>query len=195
MHGMHGHGSRPHLCLYDGCERAVPGHGFPRRYNLLDHMRRVHDHVAGAVEAPAGDTKPEKKTRKRKAADGTSSAERGAHKKSPGSPHPSTKDAAYPPASRSQTSSLPATTHASIESQTLPAFQQPRLPAVSPPQVLRPFNSSPTFSADFQSTVASLMSNLASIKGPLDDDGLQFVSQDWAKLWAIVKDAKDARTA
>ncbi|GAB7366522.1 hypothetical protein MBLNU230_g8513t1 [Neophaeotheca triangularis] len=43
-HGMHGHGDRPHLCYYPGCERAVPRNGFPRRYNLFDHMKRVHDH-------------------------------------------------------------------------------------------------------------------------------------------------------
>lgn len=43
-HGMHGHGERPHLCFYPGCERGIPGHGFPRRYNLFDHMKRVHDH-------------------------------------------------------------------------------------------------------------------------------------------------------
>lgn len=43
-HGMHGHGERPHLCYYSGCERGIPGNGFPRRYNLFDHMKRVHDH-------------------------------------------------------------------------------------------------------------------------------------------------------
>lgn len=43
-HGMHGHGERPHLCHYPGCERSAPGNGFPRRYNLFDHMKRVHDH-------------------------------------------------------------------------------------------------------------------------------------------------------
>ncbi|KAK0959666.1 hypothetical protein LTR91_020740, partial [Friedmanniomyces endolithicus] len=43
-HGMHGHGDRPHLCYYDGCERGISGNGFPRRYNLFDHMKRVHDH-------------------------------------------------------------------------------------------------------------------------------------------------------
>jgi len=43
-HGMHGHGDRPHLCFYPGCERGIPGNGFPRRYNLFDHMKRVHDH-------------------------------------------------------------------------------------------------------------------------------------------------------
>ena len=43
-HGMHGHGDRPHLCTYNGCERGLTGNGFPRRYNLFDHMKRVHDH-------------------------------------------------------------------------------------------------------------------------------------------------------
>lgn len=41
---MHGHGDRPHLCYYPGCERGILGNGFPRRYNLFDHMKRVHDH-------------------------------------------------------------------------------------------------------------------------------------------------------
>ncbi|KAF9888135.1 hypothetical protein FE257_009271 [Aspergillus nanangensis] len=45
-HGLHGHGDNPHLCLFDGCERAVPGFGFPRRWNLFDHMRRVHDYAS-----------------------------------------------------------------------------------------------------------------------------------------------------
>ncbi|KAJ5623431.1 hypothetical protein N7490_012036 [Penicillium lividum] len=45
-HGLHGHGDNPHLCLWEGCERSVPGYGFPRRWNLYDHMRRVHDYVS-----------------------------------------------------------------------------------------------------------------------------------------------------
>lgn len=45
-HGFHGHGDNPHLCLFEGCERAVPGYGFPRRWNLFDHMKRVHDYTA-----------------------------------------------------------------------------------------------------------------------------------------------------
>lgn len=44
-HGMHGHGNKPHLCTFEGCERSLPDHGFPRRYNLLDHMKRVHDYT------------------------------------------------------------------------------------------------------------------------------------------------------
>lgn len=39
---MHGHGDKPFRCSADGCDRGVPGQGFPRRWNLFDHMKRVH---------------------------------------------------------------------------------------------------------------------------------------------------------
>ncbi|KAB8279552.1 hypothetical protein F9C07_2283347 [Aspergillus flavus] len=45
-HGFHGHGDNPHLCLFEGCDRSIPGYGFPRRWNLFDHMRRVHDYAS-----------------------------------------------------------------------------------------------------------------------------------------------------
>ena len=41
-HGMHGHGDKPHLCHFSRCDRSRPGNGFPRRWNLGDHMKRVH---------------------------------------------------------------------------------------------------------------------------------------------------------
>lgn len=40
---MHGHGPKPHLCYFKECERAQEDNGFPRRWNLFDHMKRVHD--------------------------------------------------------------------------------------------------------------------------------------------------------
>lgn len=43
---MHGHGANPHLCHFQGCDRAAPGNGFPRRWNLHDHMKRVHNYTA-----------------------------------------------------------------------------------------------------------------------------------------------------
>ncbi|KAL4809934.1 hypothetical protein BDV18DRAFT_156308 [Aspergillus unguis] len=56
-HGLHGHGDNPHLCLFDGCDRSIPGYGFPRRWNLFDHMRRVHDYASS--ERPSSpDTSP-----------------------------------------------------------------------------------------------------------------------------------------
>ena len=41
-HGMHGHGSKPHTCHFPDCDRYE--NGFPRRWNLYDHMRRVHNY-------------------------------------------------------------------------------------------------------------------------------------------------------
>ncbi|KAI7222537.1 hypothetical protein KC333_g1107 [Hortaea werneckii] len=73
-HGMHGHGDRPHLCYYPGCERGIPGNGFPRRYNLFDHMKRVHDHKEDSTSltaspGPASDASNPRRAggRKRKA--------------------------------------------------------------------------------------------------------------------------------
>ena len=75
---MHGHGERPHLCYYPGCERGIPGNGFPRRYNLFDHMKRVHDHKEepdSLVDSPfiAGETQGQRRGggRKRKATGAT----------------------------------------------------------------------------------------------------------------------------
>lgn len=74
-HGMHGHGDRPHMCYYTGCERGIPGNGFPRRYNLFDHMKRVHDHKedprAGTRSPSVGNSQDKKAAagRKRKASE------------------------------------------------------------------------------------------------------------------------------
>lgn len=45
-HGMHGHGPKPYLCRFKDCDRAQENNGFPRSWNLKDHMKRVHDYVA-----------------------------------------------------------------------------------------------------------------------------------------------------
>lgn len=70
-HGMHGHGSKPHLCAYPDCERAIPGNGFPRRYNLYDHMKRVHDYTSPSSQtepsSPHGHSAKRSTSRKRKA--------------------------------------------------------------------------------------------------------------------------------
>ncbi|KAI1323262.1 hypothetical protein F5Y16DRAFT_348496 [Xylariaceae sp. FL0255] len=42
-HVMHGHGDKPYLCSYEGCERSIIGYGFPRQWNLREHMRRFHN--------------------------------------------------------------------------------------------------------------------------------------------------------
>ncbi|KAH6897231.1 hypothetical protein B0T10DRAFT_526402 [Thelonectria olida] len=65
-HGLHGHGEKPFLCIYEGCERANPGNGFPRQWNLRDHMKRVHnDHGSSGGSPPSG-TANSSKGRKRK---------------------------------------------------------------------------------------------------------------------------------
>jgi hypothetical protein len=43
-HAMHGHGEKPFLCNYEGCNRGVSGHGFKRQWNLRGHIKRVHTH-------------------------------------------------------------------------------------------------------------------------------------------------------
>lgn len=40
---MHGVGEWLYLCPAQGCSRGVPGQGFPRHWNLVDHMKRVHN--------------------------------------------------------------------------------------------------------------------------------------------------------
>jgi hypothetical protein len=54
---MHGHGEKPYLCTYEGCERSIAGHGFPRQWNLRDHMRRVHNDN-GPTAQPASPPQP-----------------------------------------------------------------------------------------------------------------------------------------
>jgi hypothetical protein len=41
---MHGHGEKPFLCTFEGCERGAPGNGFPRHWNLGYHLKSVHNH-------------------------------------------------------------------------------------------------------------------------------------------------------
>lgn len=55
---MHGHGDKPYLCTYEGCDRAVPGNGFPRNWNLRDHMRRVHNDDGKSLNARSGPPSP-----------------------------------------------------------------------------------------------------------------------------------------
>jgi hypothetical protein len=67
-YGMHGHGDKPYFCTYKGCERNVPGNGFPRYWNLRDHIKRVHNDLAlieskaiRYISVPDGPTKGTKR--------------------------------------------------------------------------------------------------------------------------------------
>jgi hypothetical protein len=55
---MHGHGDKPYLCTHEGCERGVPGNGFPRHWNLRDHMKRVHNDQGPAKSNASGSPPP-----------------------------------------------------------------------------------------------------------------------------------------
>ena len=55
---MHGHGDKPYLCTYEGCERSVTGNGFPRHWNLRDHMRRVHNDPGPSRSSNSGSPPP-----------------------------------------------------------------------------------------------------------------------------------------
>ena len=54
---MHGH--QAYNCTYKGCERSQDGKGFPRAWNLKDHMRRVHnDHGNGSIQGQVEEQQP-----------------------------------------------------------------------------------------------------------------------------------------
>lgn len=55
---MHGHGDKPHLCHFPECERSTPGNGFPRRWNLRDHMKRVHYYTVGSSSTGSSSPTP-----------------------------------------------------------------------------------------------------------------------------------------
>lgn len=55
---MHGHGEKPFVCIYKDCERSQAKNGFPRKWNLGDHMKRVHNYDAAASEKPNGLSTP-----------------------------------------------------------------------------------------------------------------------------------------
>jgi hypothetical protein len=79
---MHGHGDKPYLCPYEGCDRAIPGSGFPRNWNLRDHMRRVHNDngqslsLSNAPSSSRGVHSHSTKGRKRKSKDSETSSSR-----------------------------------------------------------------------------------------------------------------------
>ena len=57
-HAMHGHGDKPYLCTYEGCDRSLAGNGFPRHWNLRDHMRRVHNDPGPTKSSTSGSPPP-----------------------------------------------------------------------------------------------------------------------------------------
>ncbi len=91
-HGLHGHGTKPFLCTYEGCERSFDGNGFPRQWNLRDHMKRVHDDSGEGLAAttpPIAVPQQSTKGRKRKTdSQEQASADRKSHQKMAAPPAP-----------------------------------------------------------------------------------------------------------
>jgi hypothetical protein len=52
---MHGYDDKPYLCTVAGCERGMVGNGFPRQWNVRDHLRRCH-----GVESRRASSSPER---------------------------------------------------------------------------------------------------------------------------------------
>ncbi|KAI5467657.1 hypothetical protein BGZ63DRAFT_32814 [Mariannaea sp. PMI_226] len=64
-HFLHGQDEKPFQCPHKGCERAVAGNGFQRRWNLVDHMRRIHKTgIPPSRRAPSGRTPDQMKPQK-----------------------------------------------------------------------------------------------------------------------------------
>lgn len=60
-HGLHNHGVNPFVCKFEDCDRARPGNGFPRRWNLRDHMKRVHEFDEAKNDPHADSTESNKR--------------------------------------------------------------------------------------------------------------------------------------
>lgn len=121
-HGLHNHGHNPFLCKFVNCERAKPTNGFPRKWNLRDHMKRMHNYVED----------DEKDDRRRRQAPGSVPMRRSGSAGRPRGPQPYTRDA-RPSVARRQTQAV----HPHVPDFTMPVtnaldpFQfNPSLPAM-----------------------------------------------------------------
>ncbi|KAK3673485.1 hypothetical protein LTR78_006719 [Recurvomyces mirabilis] len=180
-HGMHGHGDRPHLCYYTGCERGMPGNGFPRRYNLFDHMKRVHDHKED-IHAMDG-----------------SSAVVGSSKRAGGRKRKASVPAADEPVAQRQMSQLPPVQIPVAQTVQMPYPAYPQATMVPYPQEVYSAPAEPrkghhqrqrvlyTQWANQRDMVARQMDF---VQSPDDEAGLQQLSHNIAELRRLSQDAK-----
>ncbi|TKA22569.1 hypothetical protein B0A50_08139 [Salinomyces thailandicus] len=187
-HGMHGHGDRPHLCYYPGCERGMLGNGFPRRYNLFDHMRRVHDHkddptsLTASPDPAGGESHSQKRGggaggRKRKASGPPTAVETTAQRRkaSPSSARPAqvplTPSAPSAP-SASYSSNLP---HLASSIVSTPQ-------AIPSPYVLRKAQDRERLYSQWASQRDLLARQMEFVRSPDDEMNLQRLSRDLEAL-------------
>lgn len=172
-HGMHGHGDRPHLCFYPGCDRGIPGNGFPRRYNLFDHMKRVHDHKEEPANlGPAETQAPRKATgRKRKSPSSVSEEPAAQRQKTQHVQPPSPPTLVLPPN----------------------GYEQPMMPGY-PPEA----NHFSRRNQHRQRTIYSQWANqrdllefqMSSVRSPDDEAGLASISQNIEELRRLSHQAR-----
>ena len=59
-HGMHGDNLKPHHRPLKHCDRSIEGNGFPRRSNLLDHLKRVHNDSNPSIQGSTSEAMVER---------------------------------------------------------------------------------------------------------------------------------------
>jgi len=79
-HQMHGH--QAYNCTYKGCERSQEGRGFPRAWNLKDHMRRVHNDPCVSIPSDQGAAEEDRQSKSRRRSSKTSSSSGSSRKSS-----------------------------------------------------------------------------------------------------------------
>ncbi|KAF2171185.1 hypothetical protein M409DRAFT_18302 [Zasmidium cellare ATCC 36951] len=169
-HGMHGHGDRPHLCFYPGCERGIPGNGFPRRYNLFDHMKRVHDHKEDpASSLAAAEAQGPRKTagRKRKSPSSVSEEPAAQRQKTQHVQPPSPPTLAMPPA----------------------GYEQP-MPGYAPEVSRRNQNRQRILYSQWANQRELLEFQMSSVRSPDDEAGLASISQNIEELRRLSHQAR-----
>ena len=57
-HSMNDRGGKQYLCTYEDCDRSLTGNGFPRHWNLRDHMQRVHNDPGPTKSSTSGSPPP-----------------------------------------------------------------------------------------------------------------------------------------
>ena len=140
---MHGHGERPYLCEYQDCDRSAPGKGFPRRWNLYDHMKRVHEYEGptsnGRTSPPLSDDAVTKRGSRRR----PSNASQASSAKRVTKPSKPTANSKRRPALRKDTQSQPAILRQSID------YAQPQA-TINPEQLGIHFNPQVGFQEAWQ---------------------------------------------
>lgn len=174
---MHGHGERPHLCFYPGCDRAMSGNGFPRRYNLYDHMKRVHDHREEVTSSNASPELP--------------SGEFEAPKRATGRKRKVVSVPTRPPAQRQRTMTpspiVPINSIRPMPSELSHPTRRPALHERKQSEIIQHRQHANT---QWVNQRELLTRQMHSMQGPGDENSLQRLSQNVEELWRLREQAR-----